>query len=131
MVLIRFIYFRIETETAEKTGDSQILEKHTNILHIQIHQLKDDLQKMSEQCRSEPDEKKYELEKLQLICQQDEMDLRQLSEVLKQIEKDKNIKDLELSVKEREIQRISGDLMKQQLLSDSVITAMGVKIYKF
>lgn len=61
---------------------------------------------MSEQCRSELDEKKYELEKLQLICHQDEMDLRQLSEALKQIEKEKNIKDPELSVKEREIQRI-------------------------
>lgn len=118
---------RIETETAEKSGHSHILEEDINQLHIQIQQLKDDLQKMSKQyneSRSEIEEKKYELEKLRLISVQDEMDLKQLSESLKQLEKEKISKEQELSEREREIQRISRDLMEHQLLSESLMTSM-------
>jgi flagellar biosynthesis chaperone FliJ len=70
------------------------LEEDIDQLHTQIQQLKDDFQKMSKQyneCRSELDEKKNELEKLHLISQQDEMDLNQLSEAIKQIEKEKEV----------------------------------------
>ena len=87
------------------------------------------MSKQYNECRSELDEKKNELEKLHLISQQDEMDLNQLSEAIKQIEKEKNIKDQELSNKEREIQKITRDLMEQQLMSDSLMTSLEVKSF--
>jgi len=88
------------------------------------------MSKQYNESRSEIEETKYELEKLRLISVQDEMDLKQLSESLKKLEKEKIGKEQELSEREREIQRISRDLMEQQLLSESLMTSMEViKLY--
>ncbi|KAI9555383.1 hypothetical protein GHT06_017898 [Daphnia sinensis] len=112
---------RVELAVAEIGQQSQLLEENNSQLQGRVKQMKDDLQKMTTQydvCRKELEDKVLELETMQLNRTKGEERCEQLINAIRHLEEIIRVKEEELEIKDKEIQRISQDLMDQQLLSD-------------
>ena len=115
----------MELVVSEIGQQSQLLQDDNGQLQCRVMQMKEDLQKMTlqyEGCRKELQDKTNELENLQLNRLKGEERCKNLIANIRHLEEIIQIKEEELEAKGKEIQRISQDLMEQQLLSVPTIT---------
>lgn len=113
----------MELTVVEIGQQSQLLEEDNSQLQGRVKQLKEDFQKMTvqyEECRRELEVKVQELETMQVCRVKGEERCEQLIDAIRHLEDIMRVKEEELEIKDKEIQRISQDLMDQQLLSNPV-----------
>lgn len=99
------------------------MEEENILLHNRIQAMNDDLQNMTKQyneCRSEIEEKTYELERLR---SNNDIEEQKLNETILQLEEKIEGKEAEILNKEIEIQRITDHLMEQQLSTERLMTS--------
>ena len=108
----------------ELDNQSNVLKADNGQLHGHLQHLKDDLQKMTlhyNECRKELEEKLNELDSLQLNSTIEKERSNQLIEAVQQLQDVIEVKEEELSVKDKDIQRITQELLEQQLSADTML----------
>lgn len=115
----------MESTASEIDHRSQLLQEDNGQLHGNLQQLKDDLQKMTlhyNACRNELNSKVQELDLLQASNAKEEELSKQLIDKIREMEDLVYAKEQELELKDKEIQRITQELLEQQLLCDSMVS---------
>lgn len=115
---------RVELAVLEVGQQSQVLHEDNSQLQGRLLQMKDDLRNMTahyDECQKELEDKIRELETLQSSRTKGEENCKHLIDTIRHLEDIIVVKEEELQLKDKEIQKIAQDLMEHQLSDRSVV----------